>query len=201
MGCYWRHPALAFPSLGPSIRAWIRRWRRLSEALSDDGAFNVLGGSSIDGFTRAEADLALPTFARNRGRIALGGRYIDATNVQFFGVGNGSSKDNLTHFGYTPTGGGVRLDFGGKFVSFDGGVEILEIETSGGRTAPSVKDRFSPSGTPGLGVSTFDYVDGRAGVALDSESRFALGPGALAAFSSTTIESSTTISTRSSRWS
>jgi hypothetical protein len=134
---------------------------------ADDGAFKMFGGYSMDGFTRAQTDLALPTFARNRGRITLAGRYIDATDVRFYGVGNDSSKDDLTRFGYTPTSGGVRIDFGGKFVSFDGGVEILEIETSGGRTAPSIEDRFSPSGTPGLGVSTFDYVNSRAGVAID----------------------------------
>lgn len=134
---------------------------------ADDGAFNVFGGYSIDGFTRAQTDLALPTFARNRGRLTLSGRYIDAADVRFYGVGNDSSKDDLTRFGYTPMGGGIRLDFGGKFVSFNGGVEMLEIETSGGRTAPSIEDRFSPAGTPGLGVSTFDYVNSRAQVAID----------------------------------
>jgi hypothetical protein len=137
------------------------------QPFADDGAFNVFAGYSVASFARAEADLALPTFARNRGRITLSGRYVDATDVRFFGVGNDSSKDDLTRFAYTPRSGGVGLDLEGKFVSFDGGVEILEIGRSAGRTAPSIDDRFSPADTPGLGVSTFNYVNSRAELAID----------------------------------
>jgi hypothetical protein len=134
---------------------------------ADDAAFNVLGGYSIDGFTRGQADLALPTFARRRGRLTLSGRYIDAVDVRFYGVGNDSRKDDLTRFGYRPTSGGVGLDFGGKHVSLESGVELLGIQTSSGRTAPSIEDNFSPSVTPGLGVTRFDYVNSRAEVAID----------------------------------
>ena len=76
----------------------------------DDGALNIFGGYSINRFARAQADLALPTFARNHARITLSGRYIDAPDVRYFGVGNTSLKEEQTRFGYTPTTGGVRLD-------------------------------------------------------------------------------------------
>src|SRR5262245_30729952 len=39
--------------------------------LGDDGSVNVFGGYSIAAFARAQADVALPTFARNRARVTL----------------------------------------------------------------------------------------------------------------------------------
>ena len=75
----------------------------------DDGAVNVFGGYSINSFWRAEANVALPTFAQNRAGSRCG-RYVDAPDVKYYGVGNDTHKDEQTHFGYTPAGGG-RLDF------------------------------------------------------------------------------------------
>src|SRR5687768_8982431 len=107
--------------------------------LGDDGALNVIGGYSIARFARAQADLALPTFARDHARITLSGRYIDAPDVRYFGVGNTSQQDEETRFGYTPTTGGVRLDIeAGRKLTFGGGVDYHDISTSAGRTAPSI---------------------------------------------------------------
>ena len=68
----------------------------------DDGAFNVFGGYSINSFSRADATLALPSFARGHARLTLSGSYIDAPDVRYFGVGNDSENEDLTRFGYTP---------------------------------------------------------------------------------------------------
>lgn len=134
----------------------------------DDGAFNVFGGYSINSFARAQADLALPTFAANRARVTLSGRYVDAPDVRFFGIGNGSQPENAARFGYTPKGGGARLDVqGGRRFVFGGGVEWLDIDTSAGRTAPSIEDRFAPANTPGLGTSAFTYVTSTARAEYD----------------------------------
>ena len=81
---------------------------------ADDGAFNVFGGYSINMFARAQADLELPTFARNHARITLSGRYIDAPDVRYFGVGNSSDQDDATRFGYRPTTASARLEIGGQ---------------------------------------------------------------------------------------
>ena len=48
----------------------------------DDGALNAFGAYSINTFARGQVDLALPTFIRNRARITLSGRYVDAPNVR-----------------------------------------------------------------------------------------------------------------------
>ncbi len=134
----------------------------------DDGAFNVLGGYSIASFSRADATLALPSFARGHARLTLSGSYIDAPDVRYFGVGNSSDKDDLTRFGYTPIRAGAKLDItAGKYVSLGGGVTFLDVDTSAGRTTPSIEERFTPANTPGLGISNFTYINSTARVGVD----------------------------------
>ena len=134
---------------------------------ADDGAFNVFGGYSINRFARAQADLELPTFARDHARVTLSGRYIDAPDVRYFGVGNSSDQDDITRFGYRPTTASARLEIGGEHASIGGGVNLHTVETSGGRTAPSIEQQFSPADTPGLGVSKFTYINSTADAAID----------------------------------
>jgi hypothetical protein len=138
------------------------------QPFGDDGAFNVFGGYSIATFSRAQVDVALPTFAANRARLTLSGRYINAPDVRYFGVGNDSLAVNGTRFGYSPKSGGARLDIdAGKYFSLGGGVDYLAIATSDGRTAPSILERFSEADTPGLGVADFSYIDSSAYAAID----------------------------------
>jgi hypothetical protein len=138
------------------------------QPFGDDGAFNVFGGYSIGAFKRAQADLALPTFAHNHARLTLSGRYVDAPDVRYFGVGNDSRRENATRFGYTPKGGGARLDIRpGRHVSIGGGVDYLDIDTAGGRTDPSIETVFSPATTPGLGLSNVTYINSSVHAALD----------------------------------
>jgi hypothetical protein len=134
---------------------------------ADDGAFNVFGGYSINMFARAQADLQLPTFARNHARITLSGRYIDAPDVRYYGVGNSSDQEDMTRFGYRPTTASARLEIGGKYASIGGGVNLHTVDTAGGRTAPFIDQEFSPADTPGLGVSKFTYINSTAHAAID----------------------------------
>jgi hypothetical protein len=138
------------------------------KAFGDDGSLNAFGAYSINTFARGQVDLALPTFVRNRARITLSGRYIDAPNVRHFGVGNESQQDDQTRFGYTPITGGANLDIDvvGP-LTIGGGVQYHDITTSGGRTYPSIEDIFSPANTPGLELSSFGYVNATARAAFD----------------------------------
>jgi hemolysin activation/secretion protein len=100
--------------------------------------------------------------------VSVTGRYIDAPNVRYFGVGNFSERDDATRFGYTPTTGGVRLDIdASRQFTIAGGVEYHDISTSGGRTSPSIEQLFTPGDTPGLELSGFTYVNSRASAAFD----------------------------------
>jgi hypothetical protein len=134
----------------------------------DDAALNVFGAYSINTFARGQADLALPTFARNRIRLRLSGQYIDAPNVRHFGVGNASLQEDETRFGYTPITGGAHLDIEAtEAFTIGGSVQYHDITTSGGRTSPSIEDVFTPANTPGLELSEFSYFNSTARAAFD----------------------------------
>ena len=138
------------------------------QPFADDGAFNVFGGYSIATFSRVQADLALPTFAANHARLTLSARYVNAPDVRYFGLGNDSLPEDETRFGYSPKGGGARLDIdAGKYFSLGGGVDYLAIATSEGRTEPTIAARFSPTEAPGLEVADFTYINSRAYAAID----------------------------------
>src|SRR5687767_10322520 len=91
-----------FPGGGLGAGAGVR------QPIGDDGAVNVFGGYSIDRFWRAEASVALPSFAQDRARITVVGRYVDAPDVRYHGVGNDTAKADRAGFGYTPATGGAR---------------------------------------------------------------------------------------------
>ena len=185
-----------YPGGGFAAGAGVRK------PFGDDGAVNVFGGYSIGSFWRAEANVALPTFAHNRARLSLSGRYVDAPDVKYYGVGNDTHKDERTHFGYTPAGGGARLDFeAGKYFSLAGGVNYLDIDTSTGRTGPSIEERFSPADTPGLELGSFTlHQQHRArGVRLAQARQATRDRAACIASSSMTTTSATTTATRSGR--
>jgi len=151
-----------YPGGGLAAGAGVR------QPLGDDGAISANAGYSVGSFKRAQADLTLPTFLQNRARLVLHGQYIDAPDVRFFGVGNASQPENETHFGYTPKGGGARLDVQATdHLSLGGGVSYLDIDTSSGITLPSIEERFSPADTPGLEGSTFTYVNSTARAIFD----------------------------------
>jgi outer membrane protein assembly factor BamA len=143
---------------GPALRA----------SFGDDGAASVFGGYSINGFTRAQGDVALPTFARNRARLTLSGQYLDAPDVDYYGVGNASSKADRSRFGYKPKGGGAALDLDvSRHLSIGGGVSYFDIETSGGKTGASIGDQFSLVDTPGLERAQFTYLVSTARAEFD----------------------------------
>jgi hypothetical protein len=138
------------------------------QPFGDDGAVNVFSGYSIGSSAIMQAGVSLPTFADGRGTIAVTGRYIDAPNVKFFGIGNDSSKDDRTRYGYSPTSGEVSLDFAlTKRLSVGGEISYLQVDTSGGHRAPSIEQIHSIAETPGLGQPRFDFVTTTAGVAYD----------------------------------
>ena len=134
----------------------------------DDGALNMFGGYSLAAYTRAQADLALPTFASNRARIRISGQYIDAPDVQYFGTGNSSSRDARTRFGYSPSSVAANLDIAvSKQFSLVGGVAYRHMKTDAGRTGLSIEERFTPSDTAGLELSRFSYINSSARAVFD----------------------------------
>lgn len=140
----------------------------IRSAFGDDGALTVIAGHSIRRYTIGEADLVLPSVARTRGRFTLSGRYMDAADVKYYGVGNDSSKDSRTYFGLSPVSGGLRFDFdASKRFTVSGEMSYLDATTSAGRTAPSLDVSFTPADTPGAGFSRFGFVRSTARASFD----------------------------------
>lgn len=151
-----------FPGGGLAGGAGVR------ESFGDDGAVNVFGGYSVERYWRADANVELPTFAHNRARVTVSGRYTDAPDVRYHGIGNDTLKEDETHYGAAPAVGGARLDFeAAKYFSLGGGVNYLDIETSHGRTGLSIEQRFSPTDTPGLDFDSFSYINSTAHATFD----------------------------------
>ena len=127
----------------------------LRTSFGDDGALSVFGGSSINRFVRVQGDVALPSFARSRARVTLSGQYIDAPDVDYYGIGNFSSNADRTQFGYKPKRGGAMLDFDvSRQLSLGGGVSYLDLQTS----APN---------TPALELGNVTYITSTARAAFD----------------------------------
>lgn len=138
------------------------------QPFGDDGAVNVFSGYSIGGSAIAHADIGLPTFADGRGSISVTGRYIDAPDVKYFGIGNDTIKDDRTRFGFSPVTSGARLAFAvTKRLTVCSGITYIDATTSGGRTAPSIEERFEPSDTPGLEYSKFAFVNSTVSASYD----------------------------------
>jgi hypothetical protein len=144
-----------YPGSGAAGGAGVRT------AFGNDGALNVFAGRSIRSSTIGQADLALPTFARNRGRLTVSGQYIDATDVKYYGIGNESSKDSLTTFGYSPIRGSTRfdVDVSSRFTA-GGEIAYLEVGTSDGSVD-----------TPGLEFSEFHFINSTARASFDWRQR------------------------------
>jgi len=138
----------------------------------DDGSVSVFGAYSMNSFWRVQTDVALPTFAQNRGHVSLTARYLDAPDVKYYGIGQDADKDSKTFFGYAPWGGGGRLDFDlSRYLSVGGGVNYIDITTDSGATGPSIEERFSPADTPGLELDQYKYVNSTARAVFDWRSR------------------------------
>jgi outer membrane protein assembly factor BamA len=142
----------------------------------DSGAISVKGAYSINSFWRAQTDVSLPSFASNRGRVTLTAGYLDAPDVKYYGIGQDSDKSAKTFFGYTPYGGGGRLDFDViPNLSIGGGATYIDIATESGATGPSIADRFTPADTPGLELDQFKYVNSTARAVYDWRRRLGYG--------------------------
>ncbi len=155
-----------YPGGGIGAGAGVRK------EFGDDGAVNVVAGYSIRSYTIGQADVALPAFANNRATVTVSGQYIDAPDVKYYGVGNDSSKDARSYYGYTPTTGGARLDFEvSKYFTAGGEVSYLDVSPSAGRTAPSIDAQFDPSDTPGFQTSQFSFINSTARASFDWRKR------------------------------
>lgn len=134
----------------------------------DTGELQVEAAVSPKLYSKFETHLHLPTFARGRGRVTARLLFLNATKVNFFGIGNDSSLDARSTFRHTPTTVGGLVEVTPKpWLTLGGSLDFLDSKTGKGKTAPSIEEVFPPADVPGLGLDT-DYVTTRAFVDLDT---------------------------------
>jgi hypothetical protein len=97
----------------------------------DTGALNATAALSVRNFKAAGGELQLPRLAA--GKVAVDARlsWIDAPAVPFYGVGDSSSSDAVTEYGYRPVTVGVTMrHMPRRALAFGGGVDYLQISTT-----------------------------------------------------------------------
>jgi len=119
----------------------------------DTSSLDLIGAWSIENYRKGEADLRLPGFGSRYLTTEVNTKYVDAGHLSFFGLGNDTTLDDESTFGYRPFNVGlIETVTTSKFVSFGGGVEYLHVDTGPGNDSPSIEQIYTPETAPGLGT-------------------------------------------------
>jgi hypothetical protein len=125
--------------------------------VSSFNSVDVRGSYTIRGYKRAEAEFVAPHLFHRRGELSVVGGWREATQVDFYGYGTDSSKENGATYGFQQPYGSALLTVRPtrRFLLARGGFELSEWSlndgTGGGRT---VDDVYTPASLPGLGTKT-----------------------------------------------
>jgi hypothetical protein len=136
--------------------------------LGDRAGWSASGLVSIPGYTHV--DVTVDALQLARGRVALrgGAGWTSGGRIPFYGVGAGSSQDNLTNFGVEMgyVGAQLRATPLPWFV-LEGSAAIEDFTTkSGSGSQPSIETVFTFPAVPGL-LSAPRYVHSTASAGID----------------------------------
>jgi len=170
-GLHW-HPFFqsAYAGGGFTLGAGYRRF------VSAYNTIDLRGSITFSGYKRIEAEFLAPRLFDRRGRLSVIGGWREATSVGFYGIGTGpTSVDDRVNYSFTQPYASTTLDFWPtrRLFLLRGGLEFSQwSQESGGGSAPSVEEVYTPETLPGLGASpTYVHVQGTAGI----DSRFSPG--------------------------
>ncbi len=130
---------------------------------------DVRGSYSILGYKRVEAEFVSPRLFDRRGHLSILGGWREATQVGFYGLGTGTSKDARTNYGFRQPYGSAVLSLwpARQYLMLRGGVEVSEWALQSGEGSFASTDTvFTPATLPGLGSRT-TYVHSQGTVGLD----------------------------------
>jgi hypothetical protein len=131
-----------------------------------DARFSV----TPSGYKRVEAEFLAPELFARRGNLSVLGGWREATQVNFFGVGKGTTTEDLTNYGFTRPYLSANLEVFPTRNLFvvGGGIEVSQWnQGSGSGSSPSVEQKYTPETLPGLGASPV-YLHSQATVGIDS---------------------------------
>jgi hypothetical protein len=128
--------------------------------------FQVNARYSTKGYTQYDGMIEFPAPQRNSWlRTQIGAAYLDYTQINFFGLGNDTSKDDKSFFrqlGYFVRAG-VAADVS-RFLEVTGRFERLQTDTRDGERDPSMGSLYP--GVPGFGDGKNDFNIFGAGLKL-----------------------------------
>lgn len=130
---------------------------------------DVRGSITISGYKRIESEFRMPRLFRRRGTLSVLGGWREATQVGFFGIGNGSSKEARTNFSFRQPYVGAQLLVRPSRGAFElgAGIEYSQWKQVSGRGAyPSVESIYTPEELPGLNSSP-TYLHSNVTAAFD----------------------------------
>jgi Omp85 superfamily domain len=161
---HW-HPFFesAYAGGGFTLGAGYRRF------VSDYNTIDLRGSITFSGYKRIEAEFLAPRLFDRRGVLSVIGGWREATSVGFYGIGTGpTSEDDRANYSFTQPYASATLDFWPtrRLFLLRGGLELSQwSQESGGGSAPSVEEVYTPETLPGLGASpTYVHVQGTAGL-------------------------------------
>ena len=131
---------------------------------------NTGGAFSVRSYKLVHASLRFPELAGEKLDVETRARWMDATQVPFYGLGNDSEKDDRVNYGLRSTELSGRATF--RPVSWYGigaGVAARRLDDrAGAGTRPSIETSYSPLTAPGLfshprytEVTVFTAIDWR----------------------------------------
>ena len=128
---------------------------------------NAGGAYSVRAYKSLYATLGFPELLNEKLDIQTHVRWIDATQVPFYGIGNDTTKDDRVNYGLKglDSGGSIALK-PVRWFSIGGGLSYLQIEDRGGEGSDPSIDTIPSSGVPGLFTDT-NYRDATTFARID----------------------------------
>jgi hypothetical protein len=134
----------------------------------DTGQIELEGAISYRLYKKIDLKVDLPRMMDGKLRVRTRGLWLDATKVNFFGVGNDTPEDAKSTFRFSPlTLQALATYDATRWLSVGGGADYIVNDLGKGRTAPSIEEVFTPGTVPGLGAEP-NYLIGRTFVDVDT---------------------------------
>lgn len=138
--------------------------------VSSYNVMDVRGSITFSGYKRVEAEFLAPELFKRHGTLSVLGGWREATQVNFFGLGQTTRQDNLTNYGFTqPYLSAITTIFPTRNLFLvGGGVEISQWrQGAGSGSSPSVEQKYTPQTLPGLGAQPV-YLHTQGTIGIDS---------------------------------
>ena len=135
--------------------------------LSAYNYLDVRGSWTISNYKRIEAEFVAPRMFNRRAHLSILGGWREATQVGFYGLGMGTSKDDRTNYLFNqPYLSGLFTIYPNRRnFMLRGGLEFSKWTQEPGEGGfPSVETRYTPETLPGLGAEvTYIHSQGTVG--------------------------------------